>query len=251
MSKHPNNTASVPSTDRAGASLHLGVDIGGTHISAALALDGILLHETYRRAVIDPAADASTLLDAWAELMNAVIALAPVAADKDAMVRSIGLAMPGPFDYVNGISMIRGLNKYESLYGLNIREALQDRLTDRTLPIAFANDAACFGLGGARAEAAAHRKSIAITLGTGFGACFVEDKLLVTTGPGVPPNGYLYNIPFKGGIAEDYIFRALAAVHGQGERCAGDGGAGDGPWRSLCRIRDQPGSFSGPLDKGL
>jgi hypothetical protein len=27
----------------------------------------------------------------------------------------------------------------------------------------------------------------------------------VTTGPGVPPNGYLYNIPFKGGIAEDHL----------------------------------------------
>ena len=186
-------------------SLHLGVDIGGTHISAALAPDGVLLSETYRRAAIDPAADASTLLDAWAGLMNAVIALAPASAIKDATVRSIGLAMPGPFDYANGIAMIRGLNKYESLYGLNIREALRDRLADKTLPIAFANDAACFGLGGARVEAAAHRKVIAITLGTGFGACFVEDKLLVTAGHGVPPHGYLYNIPFKDGIAEDYI----------------------------------------------
>jgi predicted NBD/HSP70 family sugar kinase/mannose-6-phosphate isomerase class I len=207
MSKHTNNTASIPGADTTGApaSLHLGVDIGGTHISAALALDGVLLSETYRRAAIDPAADASMLLDAWAELMNAVIALAPASAIKDAVVRSIGLAMPGPFDYANGIAMIRGLNKYESLYGLNIREALRDRLADSTLPIAFANDAACFGLGGARAEAAAHRKVIAITLGTGFGACFVGDKTLVTAGPGVPPNGYLYNIPFKDGIAEDYI----------------------------------------------
>ena len=40
MSKHTNNTASNPGADSARASLHLGVDIGGTHISAALALDG-------------------------------------------------------------------------------------------------------------------------------------------------------------------------------------------------------------------
>lgn len=178
----------------------LGADIGGTHISAALVHDGLLLTGTYRRAAIDPAADAQTLLDAWAGLLNEVIVLA------EAPVQSIGLAMPGPFDYDNGISLIRGLNKYESLYGINIREALRERLSEtlRNIPICFENDAACFGLGEAR-SAGDHRKLIAITLGTGLGACFIEEGKLLTAGAGVPPNGYLYNMPFKDGIAEDYI----------------------------------------------
>ncbi len=196
--------------------LRLGVDIGGTHITAALVRDGVLLPETLRRAAVDPAGNAGTLLDDWSGLMNTVLSLAAssVEAGAKAMdaatiggaVKSIGLAMPGPFDYPNGISMIRGLDKYESLYGLNIREGLRDRLTPTDIPICFENDAACFGLGEARTGGARRfNKIIAITLGTGLGACFIDRKNLVTTGTGVPANGYLYNIPFKDGIAEDAI----------------------------------------------
>jgi len=189
MSKHTNTIA-------------CGVDIGGTHISAALTLDGQLLKDTYRRLPVAPTADAHTLLDTWAALINAVTGLTP----STQPVSSIGIAMPGPFDYPNGVSMIRGLNKYESIYGINIREALRDRITNKVIPICFENDAACFGLGEARSGAARkYRKVIAITLGTGFGSCFIEDQQLLIAGPGVPPNGYLYNFPFKDGIAEDYI----------------------------------------------
>jgi predicted NBD/HSP70 family sugar kinase/mannose-6-phosphate isomerase class I len=196
MSKHTNDIA-------------CGADIGGTHISAALIDNHTLLPGTYRRLPVDPGADALTILDTWASLINAVISLAPAGRN----VTNIGIAMPGPFDYVNGISMIRDLNKYESLYGINIRAALKARIAEATIPICFENDAACFGLGEARSGAATkYRKIIAITLGTGFGACFIEDKQIVTSGAGVPPNGYFYNIPFKEGIAEDYISaRWLAA----------------------------------------
>jgi predicted NBD/HSP70 family sugar kinase/mannose-6-phosphate isomerase class I len=190
MSKHTNDK---------GSTLQLGVDIGGTHITAGLVQGGVLLPQTLRRAAIDPAGDAGTLLDDWSGLMNAVLACAGA-------VKSIGLAMPGLFDYPNGISKIMGLDKYESLYGLNIREGLRDRLTQKDLPISFGNDAACFGLGEARTGGARrHKKIIAITLGTGLGACFIDNKNLVTTGTGVPADGYLYNIPFRDGIAEDYI----------------------------------------------
>ncbi|HEY4109754.1 ROK family protein [Puia sp.] len=114
--------------------------------------------------------------------------------------------MPGPFDYPNGISMISGLAKYERIYGINVREALRERIAGDCIPICFENDAACFGLGEARSGAAKpYRKIIAITLGTGFGACFIDNKQLLTAGLGVPPNGYLYNIPFHAGIAEDYL----------------------------------------------
>jgi predicted NBD/HSP70 family sugar kinase/mannose-6-phosphate isomerase class I len=187
MFKHIDNT-----------NLSLGVDIGGTHIAAALVADGKVLHNTYRRMPVDPGAEATTILDTWTACMNSVLEQAPSPVEK------IGLAIPGPFDYPNGISLIRGLCKYESLYGLNIREALRDRLACAN--ISFANDAACFGLGAAITEPAkTYRKIVAITLGTGFGACFINNKTIVTTGAGVPPNGYLYCIPFQQGMAEDYL----------------------------------------------
>ena len=38
-------------------------------------------------------------------------------------VKAIGIAIPGPFDYVNGICLIKGVAKYENLYGFNIADA--------------------------------------------------------------------------------------------------------------------------------
>jgi glucokinase len=40
----------------------------------------------------------------------------------------IGISMPGPFDYENGICLIKGQNKYEALYGLYIKGLLADKL---------------------------------------------------------------------------------------------------------------------------
>lgn len=195
MSKHTNDSKRPDENN-----ITLGVDVGGTHFSAALAEDGRLLAGTYRRVAIDPAADALHLLESLAGLINVVMGLVEVPVD------SIGIAMPGPFDYTGGVSMIRGLCKYESLYGINIREALRERIKTAGVPIRFENDAACFGLGAARSgEAKKYKRLIAVTLGTGFGTCFMDDGALVTGGTGVPPDGYLYNHPFKGGIAEDHL----------------------------------------------
>lgn len=205
MAKHTTNDSMRPDENIGGngpgeAGITLGVDVGGTHFSAALAEDGRLLADTYRRIPVDAAADAGSVLDTLAGLINAVMGLVEVP------VGSIGIAMPGPFDYIGGVSMIEGLAKYERLYGLNVREALRDRLKASAVPIRFENDAACFGLGAARsAGVRKYNKVIVVTLGTGLGACFIEDGALVKSGPGVPPNGYLYNIPLKGGIAEDHI----------------------------------------------
>src|SRR5882757_3028630 len=106
MSKHtnekgPDHGTTNGSNGGAANGLHLGVDIGGTHITAALVRDGVLLPETLRRAAIDPAGDAQTLLDDWAGLMNAVLSLAASsgkaggkasdAATNGGAVKSIGL----------------------------------------------------------------------------------------------------------------------------------------------------------------
>jgi len=56
--------------------------------------------------------------------------------------------MPGPFDYVKGISYIRGVAKYENLYGINISDAVSVNLgiQDGFL-IRFMNDASSFAVG--------------------------------------------------------------------------------------------------------
>lgn len=79
--------------------------------------------------------------------------------------------MPGPFDYERGISLMKGMEKYDSLYGLDIREILSEKLNVPAAHIVFINDAAAF-LGGELASGAAadFNRAIGVTLGTGLGS---------------------------------------------------------------------------------
>ncbi|HEY4155224.1 MAG TPA: ROK family protein [Puia sp.] len=183
----------------------LGVDIGGTHISSALvsAADGCVLEETFCKKEVDTRASGPNgILGRWMQALQQTIS-----GLGEAELKGIGIAMPGPFDYENGISLLQGVDKYESLFGVNIRSAMESHLIPGLrVPVIFENDSACFGLGeGLTGEGASHKNIIAITLGTGFGASFIRQGKIIKQGPGVPDQGYLYNIPFKNGIAEDYI----------------------------------------------
>ena len=113
--------------------------------------------------------------------------------------------MPGPFDYKNGICLMQGVHKYNSLYGLNIKEILKERLHLNDEPVFFENDAACFALGESLNNNENAHKIMAVTLGTGFGAAFIQNNKIVKEGNNVPPNGELYNVPYMDGICEDYV----------------------------------------------
>ncbi|MEH7305004.1 ROK family protein [Neobacillus drentensis] len=132
-------------------------------------------------------------------------------------IRGIGFAFPGPFEYETGICRIRGLNKFESLYGVNLKEELTNRIA--VLPelhgrwsdspvIAIENDAALFALGEcAYGVGRPYPRTICLTIGTGFGSAFVSSNRLVKQGEGVPPEGWLYRLPYRDGIIDDYISR--------------------------------------------
>jgi glucokinase len=120
----------------------------------------------------------------------------------------IAFGFPGPFDYAQGVSRITGVEKFESIYGLDVRQALRQRLGLKEVPILFRNDAeaaivgeACFGAG------RQHRRLVGVTLGTGFGSAFVDGGQPVTDGPGVPPHGWLYPALFRGVRADDCFSR--------------------------------------------
>ena len=115
--------------------------------------------------------------------------------------------MPGPFDYVKGICYIKGVAKYENLYGFNITDAISSHLNvpDGFL-IRFMNDASSFAVGEAWAGSAIKAvRSLSITLGTGFGSAFISNKIPIVDGPEVPKIGCVYHLPYKDGIADDYF----------------------------------------------
>ncbi|MCD2423268.1 ROK family protein [Niabella pedocola] len=173
--------------------LVLAVDIGGTHITAAL-IDvekRHLLESSLVRTPVDSGAAAAAVVLTWSTCMKAAM--------QEATVSKICIAMPGPFDYQGGVSLMTAQGKYEALYGLNIKQLLAAQLGTDPQQLFIKNDAACFLQGEIFAGAASSGfdKVVGITLGTGLGSAFYEH--------GIAENADLWQHPFREGIAEDYL----------------------------------------------
>ena len=182
----------------------IGTDIGGSHISCAAVdlVSGKILRDTLTERLVDNQAQASTIIGIWSKALSEVLSKIPAE-----NVKGIGFAMPGPFDYVKGICYIRGVAKYENLYGFNISDAIASSLhVNDDFLIRFMNDASSFAVGEAWAGSASkYNRSLSITLGTGFGSAFISNRIPIVDGPEVPKLGCIYHLPYKDGIADDYF----------------------------------------------
>lgn len=182
--------------------LAIGADIGGSHITCA-AVDmttHTILDHTYASADVDNKGSADTIIRSWSSAIQHTLGKAGIE-----MPAGIGLAMPGPFDYVNGIALFEGVGKFDHLNGVNVAEELQKYLGfPEPVPVRFMNDATSFGVGAVWLEPGlASRNVLALTLGTGFGSAFIIDSLPVITDDRVPAMGCVYHLPYKDGIADD------------------------------------------------
>ena len=172
----------------------LGVDIGGSHVTAAIVdLDkGVLVKNSIKRNAVDSRTNKEEILAAWCEVINAAFGKNNVGE------KSIGIAMPGPFDYEKGVSLIKDQDKFDSLYMVNVREELAKKLAIKPSCIRLINDAAAFMQGEVFSGAAKGYQSVlGLTLGTGLGSAISVN--------GVSQDAALWNSEFKAGIAEDYL----------------------------------------------
>lgn len=202
----------------------LGVDIGGTHITVALVdlSTGSVVPQSAKRETVDSCATANEILQTWAKVIKAGLG------EKYASNTCIGVAMPGPFDYQNGISLIKEQNKFKALYKVNIKEELAKCLEIMPSNIRFINDAASFLQGEIYSGAAkGYKNAIGLTLGTGLGSAIAID--------GEARDAALWNAPFLGGIAEDYFstrwfvskYKALTGHEPSGVKELADGASED------------------------
>src|SRR5690349_3506193 len=119
-------------------SIVIGADIGGSHITAAQidVTDRQLINASLVRMHVDSMAPAQQVIDVWAACIKQAMQNTPVA--------KICLAMPGPFNYEEGICLINDQNKYPQLYELNVKTMLAQALGIQPSAIYINNDAACF-----------------------------------------------------------------------------------------------------------
>jgi len=200
-----------------GSELVGAIEIGGTHVTAA------------RVDVAERQVQAGSLLrralpsNGTRDVLLAIIGEAAVSA-ASAGVPRWGVAVPGPFDYERGLCTIAGVGKLDALHGVDLRTAFASSLRVDPEAIRFLNDADAFLLGESWAGAArGHDAAIGITLGTGLGSAFMRGGAIQETGPGVPLEGRLDLVPFRGARVEDVISgRGLLAAYRRAGRDAAE-----------------------------
>jgi glucokinase len=172
----------------------ISADIGGTHITAAVIdlENKMIIEDTRTRVNVNSQGTATEILKSWSAVLTQ-------AYEKfGSPVQQVALAMPGPFDYQKGISLIKDLHKYEAIYGLNIKLYLSEVLRIDSADILFRNDAEAFLQGEIVAGAGTgYPKALGITLGTGFGSALSFD--------GIAKDLNLGSEPYKDSIADDYF----------------------------------------------
>ena len=181
----------------------IALDVGGTSVKSALVGPGGYVIGEPAITPIDSAGEAEGILGTFARIISTHLGQA-----QTSNVIGVALGFPGPFDYAAGICLIEGVEKYGAIYNVSIRDALRTRLNQGNLPILFRNDAEAAVVGEARYGAGRdYRRLIGVTLGTGCGSAFLVDGLPVTSGPAVPPNGWLYPVLFNGLRVDDVFSR--------------------------------------------
>jgi glucokinase len=185
-------------------SYYLGIDVGGSHITLDLVDTATFERRpgSTLREHLDTHTHPTVILNVFEHAIRQCAAQAGLAA-----VKGVGLAIPGPFNYGEGVCRITPYqNKYEHMFGVNFRQYLSHALDSADKPVVFNNDAACFALGEYfRGGAQGFQRPVVVTLGTGFGASFLKDGRPQTQGADVPPDGELWHVPYKTGIADDFF----------------------------------------------
>ena len=129
----------------------------------------------------------------------------------------IGIAIPGPFDFQQGIFLMK--HKFAAVYGRSFRELVN---IPEKVQLVFHHDVNAVLLGSVKMLGLERENVALVTLGTGLGFAYAL-KGQVQYAPSGSPARNIWNLPVKeGGILEDYvsargICRAYASQGGDTE----------------------------------
>lgn len=183
------------------------IDVGGTGLKITYSYDGKINPEPY---LFNSKAteNADNIIKNFCEIVLYVWEEAVKKCGKD-VLSNIYMAFPGPFDYKNGVSKMKGLNKYDSIFGVNIPQAMNNCFSNMGLDIKpnykFIHDIEAYAIGVCKQHKLNEKKVIYLCIGTGAGSAYTDNGVILKSGCGVPENGWFYYYPFKSGTIDDYI----------------------------------------------
>ena len=177
------------------------LDVGGSSIKRGVVFlprGGTPEVRYFARTSLNSHGTADEIAVELAQAAHAALMAAPAPA-------GLAIGFPAPFDYATGICRMRDFGKFDSLYGVDVKQLLLRSLR-HPIDIRFRNDAEAFAIGKAHFGAGIRfSRLLCLTLGTSPGSSFIVDGDRVLDDPSVPPNGEL-NLQSFGGQNADEVF---------------------------------------------
>lgn len=178
------------------------LDVGGTFVKSSLGIAG----EGAVEGTFDstPMSSDGTAEEIETSFRRAVAGQMRRAEECGYVIDAVCVVMPGPFDYKKGVFLMK--HKFAAVYGRSFREILGD-VIGHDIRLAFAHDVNG-ALNGALTLYPELKTGVVAmsTLGTGLGFAYAVDGVVQESVTGSPAAG-LWNLPYCGGILEDYVSR--------------------------------------------
>ena len=186
----------------------LALDVGGNFIKSGLILASGRMEE-FSPVPVDSEADAAAIIGSFSEVIRTGFR------EAGGQIETIGVAIPGPFDYARGVSLMT--HKFAAIKDMRLVAALCAVLPEMAgIPIRFRHDANAFLAGEMwRGAGQGVRRALGVTLGTGVGvACCVAGRFITNALGSPAPEVSMWQRPLKDKLVEDYVStRALVTQY--------------------------------------
>lgn len=178
------------------------LDVGGTFVKSALGIASKgAVEGTFANTPISSDGTAEEIGHSFRE---AVALQVRRAEEAGYAVEAVCAALPGPFNYGDGIFMMK--HKYAAVYGRSFREILGNVIGPE-VRLAFVHDVNGALLGALTSDSTLKEGIVALsTFGTGLGFAYSVDGEIRKSPAGSPARD-IWNLPYLGGILEDYVSR--------------------------------------------
>ena len=182
--------------------IYLIIDAGGTYFkSAILNSDAEILKGSTFKTRSYSEGSKEKIIAAYKNTVSNALSFVK----KNGMtLGGIGIATPGPFDYIKGVPLMK--HKFFNIYGLNLRELIYElSQVSHEVSIRFIHDASASLVGEIwKGNAQGFKNAALVTLGTGLGFSFSQNGVVQYNSQGGPAIS-IYSLPCKNGIVEDYV----------------------------------------------
>ena len=176
------------------------MDVGGTFIKSGLmSADGTLIDGSQQTVPINSDGTKDEICNSLTSAVSQGIALCKY---YGLTPSGVGMCMPGPFNYITGVSSM--VHKFAAIKDIPLKDVVATALDGLDLPVVFGHDVntQLYGemCGG---NAKGFDNVCLVALGTGLGFAMAQDGKVLQTPTGSPLVS-IWNLPYNGGILEDY-----------------------------------------------